>query len=58
MSAMYCQTFVSPGMGATLQHLRPMRELITLLLPLLGKPITPTLIWRLSCGARGKGELE
>ena len=48
MSAIYCQTFVSPGMGAALQHFLPMRELITLDFPVLGYPITPTEIWRLS----------
>ena len=40
--AMYCQTFVSPGIGAALQHFLPIREFMTLDFPVLGYPITPT----------------
>lgn len=36
MRVMYCHTFVSPGMGATLQLFFFTRELITLLLPTFG----------------------
>ena len=40
----YCQTFVSPGIGATLQTLVFLRVLITELFPTFGYPINPTLI--------------
>ena len=46
--AIYCHTFVSPGIGAALQHFLPIKELITLDLPVFGYPMTPTDICRLS----------
>jgi hypothetical protein len=48
IKAIYCQTFVSPGMGAALQHFLPIKELITLDFPVFGYPMTPTEICRLS----------
>src|SRR3990167_965896 len=44
----YCQTFVSPGIGATLHTFLLLSVLITELLPTLGYPINPTLICFLS----------
>jgi hypothetical protein len=38
------ETFVSPGMGATLHTFFAERVLMTLLFPTLGKPTKPTLI--------------
>ena len=45
---MYCQTLVSPGIGATLQTLPFLSVFMTLLLPTLGYPIKPTDICFLS----------
>jgi hypothetical protein len=36
VSVMYCQTLVSPGIGAALQQGLPIKALITLLLPEFG----------------------
>lgn len=38
----YCQTFVSPGIGATLQTFFLRRVLIILDLPVFGYPMSPT----------------
>jgi hypothetical protein len=48
MSVMYCHTFVSPGIGATLQLFFFTSVLMTLLLPTFGYPMNPTLICYLS----------
>ena len=42
MRVMYCQTLVSPGLGATLHTFFVRSVLMTELLPTLGYPMTPT----------------
>lgn len=42
MSVMYCQTFVSPGIGAVVQTFFLRRVLIMLDFPVLGYPMKPT----------------
>ena len=48
VKVMYCQVFVSPGIGATLQQFFFINVLITELFPAFGYPINPTLIFFLS----------
>uniref|UniRef100_A0A2M4B1M3 Putative secreted protein n=1 Tax=Anopheles triannulatus TaxID=58253 RepID=A0A2M4B1M3_9DIPT len=48
MSVMYCQTFVSPAIGATLHTFLLRNALITDDLPTFGYPMKPTLICFLS----------